>query len=114
MPDDVIMALVGRGAEAGEKLLGFQWDPHRVIRYRIAMSRLTEVLEGLEHAWAGRDYAGLVQDYPMSGAPASSYLDGVGWRKKDLAATKALLDLVDGWHAEDWPACARTDRHLRR
>ena len=73
------------------------------------MSRLTEVLEGLDHAWTDRDYAGLVQDYPMSGVPASSYLDGVAWRKTDLAATKALLDLVDGWHTEDWPAL-RQDR----
>jgi hypothetical protein len=109
MPDSVIMAPAGRGAEAGEKLLGFQWDPHRVIRYRIAMSRLTEALEVLEHAWVEREYADLVQDYPRSGVPASSYVDAVGWRKKDLAATTSLLDTVDGWRKGDWPAL-REDR----
>jgi hypothetical protein len=109
MPDDVIMALVGRGAEAGEKLLGFQWDPHRVIRYRIAMARLTEGLEGLQHTWTGRNYAGLLQSYPKSGAPASSYLEGVAWRKRDLAATQSLLDVVAGWQADDWPSL-RQDR----
>ncbi|SDP35534.1 Patatin-like phospholipase [Pedococcus dokdonensis] len=109
MPDDVIMALAGRGAEAGEKLLGFQWDPHRVIRYRNAMTRLSEVLEGFEVAWDARDYGGLVEDYPTSGAPGTSYMDGKAWREKDLAATKALLDLVEEWEQADWPSL-RQDR----
>jgi len=34
-------------------------DPHRIIRCRIAMSRLTEALHVLDVAWAF-DYAGLL------------------------------------------------------
>lgn len=109
MSEDIIMQLVGRGAEAGDQLLGFQWDPHRVIRYRIAMSRLTEALEALEYAWIEREYADLVRDYPTKGVPASSYLDAKGWRVDDLAATKKLVDTVNDWRTATWPAL-REDR----
>lgn len=104
MRREVILALVARGAEAGDQLLDFAWDPHRVIRYRIAMSRLTEALEGLDAAWAGRDYPALLAGYPFEGAPASSYVDGVAWRADDLAATGRLLEVVERWRQDGWPA----------
>jgi hypothetical protein len=109
MDPDVIMALVARGAEAGDKLLTFDWDPHRIIRYRIAMSRLTEALEGLDFAWTASDYEGLLASYPFSNAPATSYVDTKGWRADDLAATKGLLHTVEAWRADKWPAL-REDR----
>jgi hypothetical protein len=109
MDPDVIMALVARGAEAGDKLLTFEWDPHRIIRYRIAMSRLTEALEGLDFAWTASDYEGLLASYPFSNAPATSYVDTKGWRVDDLAATKGLLHTVEAWRADKWPAL-REDR----
>jgi len=109
MKQDVILALVARGAEAGDKLLGFQWDPHRVIRYRTAMIRLTEVLEALDAAWSARDYAGLFTDYPMEKAPGSSYIEGKAWRADDLAATATLLATVAAWREDAWPAL-REDR----
>lgn len=109
MDPDVIMALVARGAEAGDKLLTFQWDPHRIIRYRIAMSRLTEALEGLDFAWTACDYQGLLAAYPLSGAPASSYVDAKAWRVDDLRATTDLLETIQAWRAATWPAL-REDR----
>ncbi len=109
MDPDVIMALVARGAEAGDKLLEFEWDPHRVIRYRIAMTRLTDALESLDVAWTVRDYAQLLEHYPFKHALASSYLDTKGWRPVDLAATLHLLQTVQDWREADWPAL-REDR----
>lgn len=109
MPEEVIMALVLRGAEAGDQLLGFEWDPHRVIRYRIAMTRLTDALEGLDAAWEARDYATLLTTYPFEDASASSYLDTKRWRPEDLAATQRLLSTVDAWRDGKWPAL-REDR----
>jgi len=109
MPEDLILALVARGAEAGDKLLTFQWDPHRVIRYRTAMVRLSETLEGLDSAWTARDYADLHATYPHAGVPASSFMTGKAWRAEDLAATQALLAAVEAWRENDWPAL-REDR----
>jgi hypothetical protein len=110
MPKDVILALVARGAEAGDRLLQeFEWDPHRVIRYRIAMSRLTEALERLEVAWANGDYQHLLTSYPFKDAPAVSYLDTKNWRPDDLAALQELLGTVDAWRQAHWPAL-REDR----
>ncbi len=108
-PPELIYTLVARGAEAGDKLLTFQWDPHRIIRYRTAMVRLTEALESVGTAWTTRDYAGLHAAYPSSGAPASSYVAGKAWREDDLAATEALLATVEAWRADAWPAL-REDR----
>lgn len=109
MPKALIMALVARGAEAGEKLLGFEWDAHRVIRYRSAMIRLEEALENLDAAWTDLDYEGLLATYPTEKAPASSYFNTLGWRVRDLAATKELLRTVQAWRDDDWPAL-REDR----
>ncbi len=36
MPEKTVLRLVARGAEAGDKLLEFDWDTHRRVRYRIA------------------------------------------------------------------------------
>ena len=52
MPEEVVLRLVARGAEAGDKLLEFDWDTHRRVRYRIATGRLTDALEQLDHAYA--------------------------------------------------------------
>ncbi len=109
MDPTVIMSLVARGAEAGDKLLTFQWDPHRIIRYRIAMTRLTEVLESLDVAWTANDYEQLLVNYPFTSVPAVSYVDSKGWRTDDLAATSSLRHTIEDWRTAQWPAL-REDR----
>jgi predicted acylesterase/phospholipase RssA len=104
MPDTLILRLVARGAEAGDRLLGFEWDPHRLLRYRTMMVRLSEALEHAGASWTDLEYERLVEDYPMEGAPAVSYVRGATWRTRDLAATAALLQAVEGWRADGWPA----------
>ncbi|GAA1477134.1 RpoH suppressor SuhR [Nocardioides aestuarii] len=104
MPEDVILALVARGAEAGDRLVDeFAWDPHRVIRYRTAMSRLVDALAQLDAAWDRGDYAALLDGYPDADAPGSSYLGSATWRRGDRLATEALLGLVGGWRDTRWP-----------
>jgi hypothetical protein len=73
------------------------------------MSRLTEALEGLDFAWTASDYEGLLASYPFSNAPATSYVDTKAWRADDLAATNTLLQTVEAWRADTWPAL-REDR----
>jgi predicted acylesterase/phospholipase RssA len=103
MPQDVILALVARGAEAGDRLVEeFEWDPHRVIRYRTAMTRLVDALAQLDTAWTRGDYEALLSDYPERDAAGSSYLGSPTWRRGDRLATQALLDLVGGWRAAEW------------
>ena len=104
MPESLIMTLVARGAEAGDALLSFECDAHRVIRYRTAMIHLAETLERFQRAWTDLDYADLISNYPTSGAPAASYADALWWRELDIPATRALLDAVEAWRAEGWPA----------
>ncbi len=105
MPEDVILALVARGAEAGDRLVEeFAWDPHRVIRYRTAMSRLADALAQLETAWVRGAYEPLLDGYPPSNAAGSSYLGSTTWRRGDRLATGALLDMVGGWRDAEWPA----------
>lgn len=104
MPEDVILALVARGAEAGDRLVEeFEWDPHRVIRYRTAMSRLVDALAQLDAAWDSGDYEALLDGYPASEAAGSSYLGSATWRRGDRRATQALLEMVGGWRDTRWP-----------
>jgi hypothetical protein len=105
MPEDVILALVARGAEAGDRLVEeFEWDPHRVIRYRTATTRLVDALAQLDTAWTHGDYEALLSGYPERDAAGSSYLGTPTWRRSDRLATQALLDLVGGWRQADWHA----------
>jgi predicted acylesterase/phospholipase RssA len=107
MREALITSLAARGAAAGDALLDFEWDAHRLIRYRIAMSRLTEALGPLAAAWRkGTDvgtYANLVAGYPSDGV-ANSYLGSKAWRDRDAAATHALVEVVDRWDRDAWPA----------
>jgi predicted acylesterase/phospholipase RssA len=109
MPEPLITSLAARGAMAGETLLEFDWQAHQLIRYRVAMSRLTESLGPLAAAWGppGDDgsYATLVAGYPASGV-ASSYLGPAAWRERDGSSTQALIDVIDGWRTAGWPAIA--------
>ncbi len=109
MPEDVILALVARGAEAGDRLVEeFAWDPHRVIRYRTAMTRLVEALAQLGTAWDRGDYEALLDGYPATDAAASSYLGSATWRRGDRLATRALLEMVGGWRDTRWPPLTHT------
>jgi len=104
-----VLKLAARGALAGESLLQFDWDAHRVMRYRTAMARLSDILDQVRSAWRsdlGDLYPGHVASYPRRGKPASSYLGGQSWSNKDSAATEALVAVVEGWERDAWPAIA--------
>lgn len=106
MPKELILRLVARGAEAGDELLEFDWDAHRVIRYRVAMARLTDALGRLRDTWerdGGALYRQLIESYPTSGEAGSSYLRGVDWWKRDREATDALAAAMASWAAAGWP-----------
>ncbi|MDZ5662220.1 patatin-like phospholipase family protein [Nocardioides sp. S-58] len=105
MPPDVIMALVARGAEAGDRLVEqFEWDPHRVIRYRTAMTRLVDALAQVDASWTLGEYESLLADYPATGVAGSSFLGSATWRQGDQAATRALLATIGGWRDANWHA----------
>lgn len=106
MPRELVLRLAARGAEAGDELLTFDWDAHRVIRYRVAMARLTDVLDQLADAWQrdrGALYPDLIAGYPATGAPGVSYLGSDDWRGRDRQATDAIAQLVAEWRRLDWP-----------
>lgn len=104
MPTDTIYRLVSRGAQAGDSLLGFDWEAHRVIRYRTAMVRLNEALDSLRGSWLEGEYADLLASYPEENRPASSFLGSATWRTRDAEATGELLAVAEGWEASGWPA----------
>ena len=108
MPTERIMRLVGRGAAAGDELLEFDWEVHRVIRYRTAMARLNDALSQLRAAWAADEgdlYQTLLEEYSNTGT-ASSFMRGVAWREADRTATEALIEAIDAWASAGWPALA--------
>jgi hypothetical protein len=107
MPATRVLKLVARGARAGESLLEFDWDAHRIIRYRSTTARLTDVLDQMRTAWraeGGQLYPAHLAAYPAAGAPGGSYLGGAAWRAADQAATDALAAAIDAWSDAGWPA----------
>ncbi|HET9423059.1 MAG TPA: hypothetical protein VFO49_18095 [Nocardioides sp.] len=104
MPDDVVLRLVARGAEAGDKLLEFDWDTHRRVRYRIATGRLTDALEQFDHAYSAAGYELLLNPERDIAGGGVTYFKSQRWRLRDWQATRQLLFLVDGWRDAQWPA----------
>ena len=113
MPRTLVLKLVARGARAGDELLTFEWDVHRVIRYRVAMARLSDALHQLRTAWTmneGTLYPDHITQYPTTGT-ASSYVEGTQWRTTDRTATEALVKAIDAWEAAGWPAISKNWPH---
>ena len=104
MPDDIVLRLVARGAEAGDKLLEFDWDTHRRVRYRLALGRLTDALEQLEHAYAAAGYELLLNPERDIEGGGVTYFKSKRWRLRDWQATRQLLGMVEGWRGASWPA----------
>ncbi len=104
MPEEVVLRLVARGAEAGDKLLEFDWDTHRRVRYRIALGRLTDALEQLDHAYAAARYELMLNPERDIEGGGVTYFKSRTWRLRDWQATRQLLGLVDGWREASWPA----------
>lgn len=107
MPEDLVLKLAGRGALAGRELLTFDWEAHRVVRYRTAMARLNDLLDRTRAVWTshdGRLYPEHLAAYPATGSPGSSYLGGAEWRAEDRAAADALFAAVGDWETAGWPA----------
>lgn len=110
MPEAKVLKLAGRGALAGHDLLTFDWDAHRVLRYRTAMARLNDTLDRTRAVWLSGDgalYPDHLAAYPGSGAPGCSYLGGTVWRGEDREATDALFGAVEQWTAAGWPATSQ-------
>jgi predicted acylesterase/phospholipase RssA len=104
MPPDVVLRLVARGAEAGDKLLEFDWDTHRRVRYRIATGRLTDALEQLDHAYSAARYELLLNPERDIVGGGVTYFKSRNWRMRDWLATRQLLVMVNGWRDASWPA----------
>ncbi len=99
MPPPVIEVLSKRGDEAAQQLETFDWDNHRWVRYRTAMTGLSRLLQGLDTR--SEAYRSFVESHPAGGA----YDLGSGVRRKaDLAATNELLDAAANWAAAGYPA----------
>jgi predicted acylesterase/phospholipase RssA len=109
MKPATIDRMVARGARAGDDLLAFDpdWGVHQLVRYRIAMARLTEALEIFKHNFDHAGYRGLLSSPPTSG-PASSFFKGVDWRQRDLVATELLLTMVTMWQFLGWPGVSNS------
>ena len=90
MPEEVVLRLVARGAEAGDQLLEFDWDTHRRVRYRIALGRLTDALEQLDHAYAAARYELLLNPERDIEGGGVTYFKSRTWRLEGRQAT---------WHA---------------
>ncbi len=104
MPDDVVLRLVARGAEAGDKLLEFDWDTHRRVRYRIATGRLADALEQFDHAYSAAGYELLLNPERDIEGGGVTYFKSKRWRLRDWQATRQLLVLAQGWREAQWPA----------
>ncbi|MDO8364509.1 MAG: patatin-like phospholipase family protein [Actinomycetota bacterium] len=98
----------GEGVEHGSAQRGFDWDAHRIARYRLAMTRLYEALDHFHDTWT-HDVAG---EMPYPELVQEWHGDGESWladdRTPDLAATAALITAVEAWQAAGYPALKTT------
>jgi hypothetical protein len=79
MPREVIEAVVGKGEEAGDKLIRyFKMDQHQWVRFRVLMKQMEKSLYALRGAMAsGSFYAATLNARPLN--PAYPYQREDGW-----------------------------------
>ncbi|WP_022909634.1 patatin-like phospholipase family protein [Aestuariimicrobium kwangyangense] len=94
MPAEIIAALSSRGDEAGRRLLEFDLEAHRWIRFRTAMSSLSEVLEQLQ------------QPHDPLPDPWQGSYKFSSHRQETLTREEfdQLVALARAWRADNYPA----------
>jgi predicted acylesterase/phospholipase RssA len=105
MTADTIECLADRGAEAAALFDDFNFDLHRWIRYRVAMSELDDTMGALRKSYlAGTK--GFIENY----APAATRYP-VGSQQavvEDRWATAGLMGVADAWTGAGHPSSAGT------
>jgi hypothetical protein len=110
MKPEVIKELADRGAEAAALFDDFNFDLHRWIRYRVAMSELDEVLTGLNASYVG-GFDAFLKSY---GATTTQYrIGGAAITAAELALTNQLMNQAQSSAAQNHPASAGDVPHPR-
>lgn len=105
MEAGTIEDLANRGAQAAALFDDFDFDLHRWIRYRVAVSELDDTLGALRHSYhAGTEafieaYAPTAGRYPIK--PEEAVI-------KDRGATAGLIGVADAWKSQGHPSSAGT------
>lgn len=98
MTPETITALSERGDDAALLLEEFDFDNHRWVRYRTAMSALTEVLDRMSAAYPQ------YEQFIAERTGGSYQFDSAAARAADREATEALMATVADWAAAGYPA----------
>ena len=107
MPEERILRLAHRGLLAGQDLDDFDWQAHRVTRYRLAMTRLNDALDHFRDTWQHEDPNGGAR-YPRLllnwNGPGHTWL--AANRTADMNATEELIAAIENWKNAGYPALA--------
>lgn len=110
MKPEVIEDVADRGAEAAALFDDFDFDLHRWVRYRVAMSEFDEVLTTLNDAYLKgyqdflKEYGVTTKNYPVGGKAVTG---------AELALTDALMKHAHSAASQSHPAGAGTVPHPR-
>jgi predicted acylesterase/phospholipase RssA len=105
MPPDTIKRIDGKGAAAGQALLGFDFHKHWIERYTIAMRMLQRNLVAPDdgHISIREAFPPEYRTWLAAGAPGAETGHGPAWCAEAAEATHRLLD-----GAEKWLECGET------
>lgn len=109
MPAPIITRLAGRGSQAAGEFEEFDFDLHEWIRYRTAMSSLSEVLDNMEARYPPTlpDDEGYEQFLSRYGPVADEYRhQDAAALEADTAATRELMRLARLWVSAKYPLAA--------
>ena len=108
MAPSTIEGLANLGDEAAQALEGFDFEQHEWVRYRAAMSALTELLDKMAERYppdAGSEgYQDFLRRYSSTAAVyAHSTPEAIA---ADIAATEELMQVAERWAATQYPLSA--------
>ena len=122
MPADVVQRLIERGAEAGAEVTNpasFDWNKHRITRFRTMMQMLQQSLGELgfgrpgvyEGEYPGRiAFRTVVREWEESGE--TPVPPALAWWTTAIPASNAVYELVEAW--PDFDADAPTPKPTLR
>ena len=98
MPDATIQEIESKGERAASELLGFHFDQHLWVRFRVLMNLLETHLEEANQVFDSASLAALLDNEQGAEFPYARTLE---WRAEAQRRIRELSDLLERWQAAD-------------
>ncbi len=98
MPEPIIQKIEEKGEEAASEILGFNFEHHLWVRFRVLMNELETHLKEANQVLGSKAFEELLEEDQAEGFP---YARSEDWREEAQRHVKELSELIERWQERD-------------